>query len=91
MNYGNRNASTPYSTSDLAKGYTAACAVSIGIATSSRLIFASTLNKMHGPRSIFANAIIGYFSGAMAGVANLTCMRSREIQNGIALMDKKGD
>ena len=91
MNYGNRNASTPYSTQDLANGYIAACAVSIGIAMGSRAMFASTLSKMHGPKMIFANAIIAYLAGATAGVANLTCMRSRELKNGISLMNKEGD
>ena len=45
MNYGNRNASTAYTTSDLANGYIAACLVSIGIAMGSRYIFANFLKR----------------------------------------------
>jgi len=91
MNYGNRNASTPYTTSDLANGYLAACAVSIGIAMGSRVLFANFLKRQQGQRQFIANAAIGYFSGAFAGVANLTCMRQREMQKGVVLMNKEGD
>jgi hypothetical protein len=48
MNYGNRNASTPNTTSDLANGYIAACVVSIGIAMGSRVMFANYLKKLTG-------------------------------------------
>jgi len=75
MNYGNRNASTPYTTNELASGYLAACAVSIGIAMGSRYFFANFLKKQKGQKQILANAVIGYFSAAIAGVANLACMR----------------
>lgn len=91
MNYGNRNASTPYTTEDLANGYIAACVVSIGIAMGSRYIFANFLKSQKGQRQILANAVIGYFSAAIAGVANLSCMRQREMKNGVALMNKSGD
>jgi hypothetical protein len=90
MNYGNRNASTPYTTNDLATGYLAACAVSIGIAMGSRYVFANFLRKQKGQKQILANAVIGYFSSAIAGVANLACMRKSEMKNGVVLTDKEG-
>ena len=41
MNYGNRNASSPYTTKDLARGYAGAVAVSVSIALYTRTIFAN--------------------------------------------------
>ena len=40
MNYGNRNASSPYTTSDMMKGYSAAVFISVGIALVSRTLVA---------------------------------------------------
>lgn len=91
MNYGNRNASTPYSSQDLLKGYLAAVLVSVGLAFTSRLAFAGFLSRQTGQRQIFANATIGYFSGAFAGVANLACMRQKEMKKGVNVTNKSGD
>ena len=41
INYGNRNASSNYTVSDLMKGYSGAVAVSVSIALFTRTIFAS--------------------------------------------------
>ena len=90
MNYGNRNASAKQSTSDLAVGYTAACATSIAIAMGSRVVFGSTLARLSGPRAVFANSAIGYFSAAFAGVANLMLMRKKELEVGIDITDETG-
>jgi hypothetical protein len=40
MNYGNRNASSPLTTTDLARGYVGAVAVSVSIALLSRIALA---------------------------------------------------
>jgi hypothetical protein len=49
MNYGNRNASTPYTNVELAKGYCGAVVASCGIALASRTYFARQLSTLKGP------------------------------------------
>ena len=90
MNYGNRNASTPYTTGDLARGYSGAVATSVGIALASRIAFASQLSALKGSRLIMANAFLGYLSAAFAGVANCCLMRFKEAQEGIEIQSQDG-
>ena len=83
MNYGNRNASSQYTTSDLGKGYLAATVTSVGIALFSRTLFASTLHRLQGPSLTFANSSLNYLAGAIAGASNLAFMRYKELSDGI--------
>ena len=50
MNYGNRNASSQQTATDLASGYFAACCVSIGLAMGTRKLFAGFLKRQTGSR-----------------------------------------
>lgn len=85
MNYGNRNASSTYTTGDLGKGYMGAVAVSVSIALFSRTIFAGQLSRLSGSSLIIANAFLNYAAGASAGAANLVLMRSKELKEGITV------
>lgn len=85
MNYGNRNASSSYTISDLARGYSGAVLVSVGIALFSRIALAGTLNKLHGSKKVIANSGLNYVAGALAGASNLFLMRFKELQEGIQI------
>ena len=88
LNYGNRNASSPYTNKDLLKGYLGATAVSVGIALYARTLLASTLNSFSGGKLVIANAVIGWLSGSLAGAANVALMRSKEFVEGIQVTDE---
>lgn len=85
MNYGNRNASSTYTITDLGRGYAGAVFVSVGIALFSRIAFASQLKKLDGSKQIIANAFLNYLAGAFAGASNLILMRFKETQDGIKI------
>ncbi|TNV86496.1 hypothetical protein FGO68_gene16303 [Halteria grandinella] len=91
MNYGNRNATSPYTIADMGKGYFAATAVSVLIALYTRKAFASTLKPLSGYSLTFANSSLNYLAGALAGASNLALMRYREMQEGIKVYSKEGD
>jgi hypothetical protein len=38
-----------------------------------------------------ANSALNYFAGALAGAANLTLMRYKELTEGIKVQNKEGD
>lgn len=90
MNYGNRNASSPYTNGDLARGYSGAVAVSVSIALFTRTIFAKQLVGMKGPKLVVANAFLNYIAGATAGACNLALMRSKELKDGILVTNEAG-
>ena len=75
MNYGNRNASSTYTTADLGRGYCGAVAVSVSIALFTRTIFAGQLSRLKGSKLVIANAFLSYTAGALAGASNLILMR----------------
>jgi sideroflexin-5 len=79
MNYGNRNASSTYTTSDLMRGYSGAVVTSMAIALISRTMLAGRLNSLSGARLIMANATLNYFAAAFAGAGNLILMRFKEL------------
>ncbi len=91
MNYGNRNASSSYDISDLAKGYSAALVSSVLIAIFTRKLFAPTLKNLQGPSLTFANSTLNYVAGAFAGAANLVFMRSKELSDGINVQSQNGE
>lgn len=85
MNYGNRNASSTYTKTDLGRGYTGAVAVSVSIALFSRTMLAPQLSKMKGSKLIIANAFLNWSAAALAGSGNLVLMRSKELKEGITV------
>ena len=90
MNYGNRNASSQYTTADLARGYSAAVFTSVGIALASRTLMAKYLATLSGPRLVIANAFLNWSAAALAGVANCGLMRQKELFEGISVYSKDG-
>ena len=75
MNYGNRNASSTYTNTDLARGYFGAVIASIGISVLSRKALSPQLSRMNGTKLLFANAGLNYCCAAFAGATNLILMR----------------
>lgn len=90
MNYGNRNASSTYTTKDLGRGYCGAVAVSVSIALFTRTIFAGQLSKLKGSKLVFVNAFLSYTAGALAGASNLVLMRQKELKEGITVQSQDG-
>ena len=90
MNYGNRNASSEYTTSDLARGYSAAVVTSVSIALISRTLMAKQLASLKGPRLILTNAFLNWMAAAFAGFANCALMRQKELFEGISVYNKDG-
>ena len=90
MNYGNRNASSEYSTTDLARGYSAAVVTSVGIALVSRTLMAKQLATFIGPKLILMNAFLNWVAAALAGFANCSLMRQKELFEGIKVFNQDG-
>lgn len=90
MNYGNRNASSEYTKYDLMRGYGAAVVTSCGVALVSRTLMAKQLASLSGPRLIMMNAALNYAAAAIAGFANCTCMRQKELFEGIKVFNQDG-
>ena len=91
MNYGNRNASSQYTTKDLGRGYAGAVFVSCGLALITRTMFAKQIGKFTGAKLVVANASLSYICAAPAGAANVTLMRYKEVDQGIMVQNRKGD
>jgi hypothetical protein len=90
MNYGNRNASSPYKTSDLLRGYIGAIIVSISITVYSKIVFAELLRGFSGSKLIIINAVLAYIATAIAGASNLILMRYKEMKTGIEIFNAEG-
>lgn len=90
MNYGNRNASSEYTKSDLMRGYSAAVVTSCGIGFISRTLMAKQLASLSGPRLIMMNAALNWAAAALAGFANCALMRQKELFEGIKVYNKDG-
>ena len=79
MNYGNRNASSTYTLTDVARGYTGAVFASVSIAVLSRRMFAGQLARSSGSKLILLNAFLNLLATSIPGAANLTIMRAKEL------------
>ena len=90
MNYGNRNASSEYTATDLARGYSAAVVTSVGIALVSRTLMAKQLASLTGSRLVMTNAFLNWIAAALAGFANCAMMRQKEYFEGINVTNKDG-
>ena len=91
MNYGNRNASTPYTTAELAQSYVAASACSMGIAMVSRTMVADKLKSFKGSKFLMLNAVLNFTAASAAGGLNCVLMRYKETKAGVDITNKKGD
>jgi len=83
LNYGNRNASSPYSTKDLMRGYFTAVGSSVTVAITLRRVFLSVTAKATGTKLTLLNAVIGATATGAASFLNTVSMRQVEMTNGI--------
>jgi sideroflexin-5 len=90
FNYGNRNATSLYTTSDIMKSYAAAVVSSISVALAIRKALSGRTNGMTGPKLIFFNSISSFFACSTAGFLNAWFMRRTELEKGIDVYDEKG-
>lgn len=88
VNYSNRNASQPTSTSDLVTGYLGAVASSVGLAVglNQAIARARISESLRGTLSRF----VPYPAVATASSCNMLLMRRSELKNGIDVYDKDG-
>lgn len=91
MNYGNRNASSQYTTKDILMGYTAAVGASVGMGVGLKKLSANATKHMHGGSLLLANCFISYIAVATAGFLNSLCMRMGELDKGIKVFDETGE
>lgn len=75
LNYGNRNASSTYTTEDIIKGYAAASSTSIVLALGIRKALEPYTRSMKGSKLIVANSISTFFACTTAGAVNAILMR----------------
>ncbi len=90
MNYGNRNATSLYSTEDILKSYAVAVSSSIFVALTVRKALSGWTKNLHGSKLIIANAISSFFACATAGYMNAHFMRKTELERGIDILDDEG-
>lgn len=87
MNYGNANASSPYTSEDITKGACAAVGSSVAVALTIRQINLKRSAAAKGPKLILLNAATSTIACAAGGFANNWFMRSAEMERGITLSD----
>ncbi len=90
MNYGNRNATSLYTTEDILKSYAVAVSSSIVVALAVRKALSGWTKNLHGSKLIIANAISSFFACATAGYLNAHFMRKTELDRGIDIVDDEG-
>lgn len=87
VNYGNRNATSVYTTEDLVKSYTAATFTSIGVALSIRKMVEKHTRNMKGGKLLVFNSISSFFAISSAGFLNAYLMRQTELKRGVDIYD----
>ena len=90
MNYGNRNATSLYTTEDILKSYAVAVGSSIVVALTIRKALSRWTRNLTGSKMIVANSISSFFACATAGYMNAHFMRKTELDKGIDILDDEG-
>ncbi|CAI2373929.1 unnamed protein product [Moneuplotes crassus] len=90
LNYGNRNASSPYTKKDIIRGYSGAVATALTISVSLNKIFSGVTSKMTGTKRFIVSTSFNWFAISLANAANCSLMRFKEIQEGISVKDESG-
>ena len=88
MNYGNRNATSQQTSTDILKGYTAAVTSAIGVSYTCRRLFAPITANLQGGVKFLANSGLNWVGIAVAGFLNTYCMRMSEMERGIVVFDE---
>ena len=87
INYGNRNASSTYTTSDILKSYCFATGSSVVVALGIRKSVEHKTKTMVGAKLLLYNSGSAMVASAVAGFLNTWFMRQVEMQKGIDVMD----
>lgn len=90
MNYGNRNATSLYTTQDILQSYSVAVGSSIIVALGIRKMLSGYTKHARGAQLIVYNSISSFFACATAGYLNAFFMRRTELEKGIDVMDNEG-
>ena len=83
LNYENRNASSQYTTQDIAKSYCIATTAAITSALAIRKAFDPLAKKVSGGKLVLLNSISAFTACALSGFLNAYIMRQTEIKTGI--------
>ena len=89
MNFGNRNASSKQTTTDLLKAYTVAVTSAITIALSLRKVADVMLGGRTGVIAMLSVNVVNYAATTFASCANTSVMRMKELESGIMVKDDK--
>lgn len=87
LNFGNKNSTCEYTTTDLAKGYFAAVGSSVSVAMLLRMITAGATRRASGTKLLLLNTLVGSTAGGCASFCNTMCMRYAEIEKGIEICE----
>ena len=90
MNYGNRNATSTYTSEDILKSYSVAVGSSIVVALGIRKLLSGYTRNAKGAQLIVYNSISSFFACSTAGYLNAYFMRRTELEKGIDVMDSEG-
>lgn len=90
FNYGNRNATSTYSTQDILQSYGIAVASSIVVALGIRKALSGYTKNMRGSKLIMMNSVSSFFACSTAGFLNALFMRKTELDKGIDALDENG-
>lgn len=85
MNFGNKNSTCEYTTSDLLMGYGAASVSSVGMGLGLRKLTSGLTKGASGKKLFFLNFIVGASASGTANFFNTLCMRYVEISKGITV------
>ena len=89
LNYGNRNASSNYTTTDILKGYILASTSSVSVAMFVRKILDGPTKRSKGAMLVFMNSLAAFSGCSSAGFLNAFFMRKSELTTGIDVLDPK--
>ena len=89
LNYGNRNASSTQTNSELFQAYCIATGTAIGVAGSLRAIAPILTKGKTGGIAALMSYFIGYSAVASSSAANVYAMRMGEMTTGISVKDEK--
>ena len=89
LNYQNRNASSLYTTEDIAKSYAIATSSAIAISLGIRKGLDPIAKNAKGGKLVMLNALSSFAACAAAGYLNAYFMRKTEMDKGIDVLDKE--
>lgn len=79
LNYGNRNATSQYTSVDVINGFFVSIGSSIAVALAIRKAFDNYTRHLHGARLIMINTVSTFWACAVSGYLNAYYMRRAEL------------